>query len=311
MAAAIQLTPVFLRAVNEIAPIGKRAHERDREPVAYRLAHTNLILDVVSEMRQRVSLGRAAVVGYLFIAAGERDGLEREEGNLLWIVESELDYLSHLFIINAVDDCSDRHNLNSIAMEVFDRAQLHVKEVADFAVFVSGVADAVELKIGIPEPRFGGLLTEIRTLGEFDSICSRLNAVESDFARVGDGVEKVWRERRLAARKLHRHLPPWLDRDRVIQERLDVLPRQFVDEADLIRVHETGVAHHIASVCKVDGEHRSAAVLDRAAAVIVQSFVAVRANVAARKYFLEVLEKIRVDRHNVFEMSVNRAVLHH
>jgi hypothetical protein len=117
--------------------------------------------------------------------------------------------------------------------------------------------------------------------------------------------------RRLAARELHRHLPPRLERDRVVQQRPDVVPRQLVHEPDLVGVHEARVAHHVAAVRQVDRQHRAAAVLDRAAAVVVQLLVVVRLDVAARERLLEVLEERRVDRHHVLEVAVLRAVLDH
>ena len=54
-----------------------------------------------------------------------------------------------------------------------------------------------------------------------------------------------------------------------------------------------------------------AAVLDRAAAVVVQRLVVVRLDVAPGERLLEVLEHRRVDRHHVLEMPVQRAVLDH
>jgi hypothetical protein len=80
---------------------------------------------------------------------------------------------------------------------------------------------------------------------------------------------------------------------------------------DLVRVHEAGVAHHVAAVGEVDGQHRAAAVLHGGAAVVVQLLVVVRADVAAREHFLEVLEERRVHRHHVLEVAVMRAVLDH
>ena len=84
-----------------------------------------------------------------------------------------------------------------------------------------------------------------------------------------------------------------------------------MDEPDLVRVHEARVAHHVAAVRQVDRQHRAAAVLDGAAAVVVQRLVVVRVDVAAREHLLEVLEHRRVDRHHVFEVAVQGAVLHH
>ena len=50
-----------------------------------------LVLHVVRQVRQRVALRGAALVGDLLVAAGERHRLERQEGDLLRVVERELD----------------------------------------------------------------------------------------------------------------------------------------------------------------------------------------------------------------------------
>ena len=50
-------------AVHDVGPVGKGAHERNRKPVAHRLAEPGLILHVVREMRKRVPLGVAPFIG--------------------------------------------------------------------------------------------------------------------------------------------------------------------------------------------------------------------------------------------------------
>ena len=82
-------------------------------------------------------------------------------------------------------------------------------------------------------------------------------------------------------------------------------------EAHLVGVHEARIAHHVAAVGQIDGQHRSAAVLDGAGAVVVQLFVVVRADVAAGENLFQVLEERRIDRHHVFEVAVLGAILHH
>ena len=100
--------------------------------------------------------------------------------------------------------------------------------------------------------------------------------------RVAHGVEEDRRDRRLAAGELHGHLPPRLDRQRVVQELLHLVERQLVDVTDLIRVHEARVAHHVAAVRQVDRQDRPAPVLDGRRAVIVQR-VGDRIEIAARE----------------------------
>ena len=111
------------------------------------------VLHVVREVRQRVALRLPALVGDLLVAAGEAHRLEREEVDLPRVVERELDDAADLLVVDAVDDRDDRHDVDAGAPEVLDRAQLDVEQVADAAVRVGGIADAVELQVGVAQAR--------------------------------------------------------------------------------------------------------------------------------------------------------------
>ena len=50
---------------------------------------------------------------------------------------------------------------------------------------------------------------------------------------------------------------------------------------------------------------------DGAGAMLVQLFVVVGANVPSGEDVFQVLEEVRIDRHYVFKMTVNRAILDH
>ena len=84
-----------------------------------------------------------------------------------------------------------------------------------------------------------------------------------------------------------------------------------MNETNLVGVHKARVAHHVAAVGQIDRQHRSAAVLDCRRAVIVQLLVVVRLHVAAGEERFDMLEKLRVDRHHVFEMAVVGTFLDH
>ncbi len=199
VAAACQRAPVGLRAVDQVREVGERAHERDREPVAGRLADAGLVLHVVGEVRQRVALRGAALVRHLLVAAGERHGLEREERDLLRVVDGELDDAAHLLVVDAVHQRHDEDDVHAGAMEVLDGAQLDVEQVADVAVRVGRIADAVELQVDVSQAGLGRLAAELGALGELDAIGRRLHAVVAHLLRVRDGLQEVGRERRLPA----------------------------------------------------------------------------------------------------------------
>ena len=90
---------------------------------------------------------------------------------------------------------------------------------------VGGIADAIELQIGVAQSGFNGLLRELKALGEFDSVGCGLQLLYPTLRALTDGIEEVGRERRLAAGELHRHLPTRLDGDGVVEHGLDFFPR--------------------------------------------------------------------------------------
>ncbi len=82
-------------------------------------------------------------------------------------------------------------------------------------------------------------------------------------------------------------------------------------ESDLVGVHETRIAHHVAPVGQIHRQHRPPAVADRARAVIVQRLVVVGVDVPPRIHGLDVLQKLLVDGHHVLEAPVDGALLDH
>jgi hypothetical protein len=107
---------------------------------------------------------------------------------------------------------------------------------------------------------------------------------------------------------LHAHLPPGLDRHRVVEQLLDLIEAQFVHVPDLVGIHEARIAHHVAAVGQVDRQHGSTAVFDRRRAVIVQG-LGDGWQIAAGEQALDAALKLRVDRQGVSERAVSRAGL--
>ncbi len=127
VASAGELAPLGRGPVNEVGPVREGAHERDWEPVALGNAEADLVLHIVRHMREGVALGETALVGDVFVAAREADRLEREEADLLRVVEGELNNAAHLLVVDAIDDRGDWDDFDAGFMQVVDGLQLHVK----------------------------------------------------------------------------------------------------------------------------------------------------------------------------------------
>src|SRR5271165_5152528 len=130
-------------------------------------------------MRQRIPLRLTPFVRDGFVAASETYWLERQESDFLRIIQRKLNDSSYLLVVDAVDDRHHRDNLNARPVQVVDGLQLYVEQVADLAVRIRGVSDAVELQICIAHPGFSGLLCEFKALRKFDSVGRGLHGVVS------------------------------------------------------------------------------------------------------------------------------------
>ena len=108
-------------------------------------------------MCERVALAQTAVVGDVFVAARERHRLERDEADLLRVVEREADDGADLLVIDGVDQCRHQHDLDAGLVQVVDNFEFYVKEVADLPVAVGGVADTVELQVDVTQPASAAL----------------------------------------------------------------------------------------------------------------------------------------------------------
>ena len=157
----------------------------------------------MGEVRQCVTLRLAPLIGNSLVTSSERNRLEGEEGDDLWIFQGKLDDSADLLIVNTVDNSRDRHNFHTGFMQVVDSLELHIKQVADFTVLVSGVANAVKLQVGVAQSGFSGLLAEIQALGELNAVGSSLHAVIAHLTGVAEGIEEVGRNCGLAAGELY------------------------------------------------------------------------------------------------------------
>src|SRR5438105_1751909 len=220
------------------------------------------------QVRQRVALLQTTLSGNRLVSSGKRNRLERQEGNLFWVVESEPNDRSDLIIIDAVDQRRNQYDLNAGFVQVVDGPELYIEQVAHLPVTVRIVADAVELNVDVTQTCFGSLATEFFALRELNSIGCRLNRVVSNLARVTNCFDKVRRDSRFATRELDRHLATRLNRNRVVENLLDLFHAKFMYETDLVRIHEARIAHHVAAVRKINRQDRTAPVLDGAGTMV-------------------------------------------
>jgi hypothetical protein len=75
-----------------------------------------------------------------------------------------------LLVVDAVDDGRHGDDVDTGFVQVVDGLELHVEQVADFAVRVGSVADAVELQVGVTQTRFSSCAAKLFRLRELDAV---------------------------------------------------------------------------------------------------------------------------------------------
>ncbi len=124
-------------------------------------------------------------------------------GYLLRIVHREADDRTDLVIIDAIHERRHEHDFDSCLVDIVDRLQLDIEEIAYLAVAVGGVSDAVKLQINVAQAGFGCFAAKLFRLGELDAVGCRLNGVVSNLARILDRINEIGRQSGLTAGKLN------------------------------------------------------------------------------------------------------------
>jgi hypothetical protein len=103
-----------------------------------------------------------------------------------------------------------------------------------------------------------GSFAKFEIFSEANAVRCGEYAIETDLLRVSDCVEIVRRERWLTTGEKNDDLSSRFKGDSAIENRFCVFKRRFVNVANLIRVHEARVAHHVATIRQVDSQNSAA-----------------------------------------------------
>jgi len=106
-------------------------------------------------------------------------------------------------------------------MQVVDRFQFYVEQVANRSMIVGGVADPVELQVGRNACRLLQSVQEFKNSWRIRFRWWQPARCCIQLCGVTNCIEEVRRQRRFAARELHRHLALRLYSDGIVEHGLD------------------------------------------------------------------------------------------
>ena len=298
--------------MQQIHHAGEGAVGRQGKPVSQGLpVGGQLALEVLGHLRKGVALGVSRAVFDVFIPAGEGHGLEGDGLNLVDVASRKIDDGSDSPVVDAVDDGGHQSGFHADFGHVLDGLQLDVEQIADAAVTVALFAGAVELQVGPVKSRFMGLPGELLALGEANPVGGRQNPIESDLLGVGDGFDEEWGEGGFSSGEEDDHLATRLVGDGAVQNGLDVFKLRLMNIANLIGIHEAGIAHHVASVGQIHRQHSAASELDAGVPMAMDVVIFGATEIPPEEEAFDSTGKFGVGGEHIFERPVLVAHLPH
>src|SRR5260370_22341877 len=81
-----------------------------------------------------------------------------------------------------------------------------------------------------------------------------------------------------------------------------------MDETNLVCIHETRIAHHVASIGQINCQYTAATILDRTGTVVLKLLIVVSNDVATGKHCLDMRKKFRIGCYHLLDVSMNWAI---
>ena len=132
--------------------------------------------------------------------------------------------------------------------------------------------DAVKLQVDTVLSGCLRRFAKLDVFGETNSVRRGENSIEANLLRVRHCFQIVRRKRRLAAGEKNDDLAFRFERDGAIENRFRVFKSRLVNIADLVRVHEARIAHHVAAISQVHRQHGATAKLDIRSSVMMYAW---------------------------------------
>src|SRR5438034_7769976 len=107
---------------------------------------------------------------------------------------------------------------------------------------------SIELKVGPMQTRLVCLAGKLFALCKTNPVSSCHDSVEANLLSISHGIDEMRRDGRFTPGKENDDLAARLEGNGAVQNGFDVFKVWLMHVADLVGIHETGIAHHIASV---------------------------------------------------------------
>ena len=186
-----------LRAEN-IAQMGKDSVRRHWEPISHRLpVDRGLRLQVVSDLRYRITPSVSLLVAYGLVSPRKHHGLENDAVDFVHVLNYETNNVAKPVIVASINDAHLQRRSHARCSDILKSLMLHFHVISDTAMPVLRFGNAIKLQIdGVQSGRLC-FERKISVLRKSNSIRRDVNPMESHALRVANGVKQDRRKRSL------------------------------------------------------------------------------------------------------------------
>src|SRR6267154_729324 len=172
---------------------------RHWEPIPHWLpANRSLLMQVESELRERIAPGISLIGGYGLVPAGKHDGLKNDAVDFVYVLECEADNISEPVVVDSVGYGNLEGCSHSSRGDVLQGLSLHCHVVSQSTMSILFFGNPVKLKVYGVEPGLLRLQSKIPVFGKMHTVGRNVKSMESHALSVPNGIKKNRRNGRLS-----------------------------------------------------------------------------------------------------------------
>ena len=199
-------------------------------------------------------MGITGLIINILIPAREGDGLEGNGLDLVDIANCEVYNGTDTIVIHSVYNGCHQSGFHSHFGHILDGLKFDIKQVSHTAMPILFLRGSVKLQVGSMKTRVVSLARKLFALRKTNPVSSRHHAVEANLLSISHSINEMRRDGRFTPGKENDHLAARLEGNGTVQNGFDVFKFWLMHIADLVSIHKTRIAHHVASVGEVHSQ---------------------------------------------------------
>src|SRR5271165_3837686 len=178
--------------------MGEDSVRRHREPISHwPPVYRGLRLQVVSDLRYRITPCVSLLVAYGLVSPRKHHGLENDAVNFVHVLNYETNNIAKPVVVSSINDANLQRRSHARCSDILESPMFHFHVISDTAMPILRFGNAIKLQVHSMQSGRLCFERKISVLRKSNSIRRDVNPMEAHALRVANGVKQDRRKRSL------------------------------------------------------------------------------------------------------------------